>query len=71
MSLLFVMNGWELSRLVKTRAPETPVVIVAGHEEESHWERMNMRYVDAIVMKPLKLKEIDKTVQDPLLTGRT
>jgi CheY-like chemotaxis protein len=58
-----LMNGWELSQLIKERSPNTPVMVVSGACDQMYWEKMNMRYVDAIVLKPFKLKEIEKTVE--------
>ncbi len=63
-----LMNGWELSRLVKERSPTTPVIVVTGFCDDAHWEKMAMNTVDAIVTKPFKVKEIDKTIQN-LLSG--
>jgi two-component system, NarL family, capsular synthesis sensor histidine kinase RcsC len=65
-----LMNGWELSRLVKERSPKTPVIVVTGFCDNKHWEKTNMSCVDAIIPKPFKLKEIDTTVQR-LLNGGT
>jgi len=64
-----LMNGWELSRLVKERSPKTPVIIVTGLNDNGHWEKINMRYVDAIIMKPFKLKDVDSTIQRLLNNG--
>ena len=64
-----LMNGWELSRLVKERSPKTPVIVVTGLNDHGHWEKMNMRYVDAIVMKPFRPEEIHGTVQRLLSNG--
>lgn len=64
-----LMNGWELSRLIKERSPNTPVMVVSGACDEKHWEKMNMRCVDAIILKPFRLKEIEGTVQRLLNSG--
>jgi len=58
-----LMNGWELSRLIKERSPNTPVMVVSEACGETHWEKMNMPCVDAIILKPFKLKEIEGTVR--------
>ena len=58
-----LMNGWELSRLVKERSPKTPVIVVTGFCEDVHWEKADKSCVDAIIPKPFKLKEFDNTVQ--------
>jgi CheY-like chemotaxis protein len=64
-----LMNGWELSRLIKERSPSTPVMVVSGACDETHWEKTNMSCVDAIIPKPFKLKEIKGTVQRLLNSG--
>jgi CheY-like chemotaxis protein len=65
-----LMNGWELSRLIKERSPNTPVMVVSGACDETHWEKPKMSCVDAIIPKPFKLKEIDATVQSLLNSGK-
>jgi CheY-like chemotaxis protein len=64
-----LMNGWELSRLIKERSPNTPVMVISGACDEKHWGKTNMRCVDAIILKPFKLKEIEGTVQRLLNSG--
>ena len=64
-----LMNGWELSRLIKERSPNTPVMVVSGCGDETNWEKTNMRCVDAIIVKPFKLKEIEGTVRRLLNNG--
>lgn len=64
-----LMNGWELSRLVKEHSPNTPVMVISGACDEGHWEKTNMRCVDALILKPFKLKEIAGTVQRLLNSG--
>jgi DNA-binding response OmpR family regulator len=58
-----LMNGWELSRLVKERSPKTPVMVVSGACDERHWEKVDMNCVDAIIPKPVGLKEIHGTIR--------
>jgi two-component system copper resistance phosphate regulon response regulator CusR len=58
-----VIDGCELSRLVKEKSPDTPVVVIAGFGDNKQWENLNLNYVDAIIMKPFKLEEIETTVQ--------
>ena len=58
-----LMNGWELSRIVKEQSPNTPVVVITGSCDDMLWEKLNMNLVDAIIPKPFKLEEIKKAVQ--------
>jgi two-component system copper resistance phosphate regulon response regulator CusR len=64
-----LMNGWELSRIVKEQSPNTPVIIVTGFCDDKLWENLNMNCVDAIIPKPFKLKEIEKIVRRLLKSG--
>ena len=58
-----LMNGWELSRLVKERSPKTPVILVTGSYEEKHAEKIGMKCVDAIIPKPFRVQEVEKTIR--------
>jgi CheY-like chemotaxis protein len=58
-----LMNGWELSRLVKERCPKTPVIVVTGLSNLNHRENANMNCVDAMIPKPFRLEELDRTLQ--------
>ena len=58
-----LMNGWELSRLIKERSPRTPVIVVSGFCEDKHPDQVDKSCVDAIIPKPFKLKEIEGTLQ--------
>ncbi len=64
-----LLNGWELSRLIKERSPNTPVMVVSGTCDEMHWEKTNMRCVDAIILKPFRLAEMEGTVRRLLNSG--
>lgn len=58
-----LMNGFELSRRVKEQSSKTPVIVVTGGCGDAHWEELNPNCVDAIIPKPFKLKELERTVQ--------
>jgi CheY-like chemotaxis protein len=64
-----LMNGWELSRLVKDQSPSTPVIAVTGGCEDKLWEKLNTNRVDAVILKPFKLEEVEQTVWRLLNTG--
>jgi CheY-like chemotaxis protein len=65
-----LMNGLELSQLVKEQSPHTPVIVITGTCDDRHWEKLNTSCVDAIIPKPFRLEEIEKTVQMLLDRGR-
>ncbi len=57
------MNGWEFSRLVKEQSPNTPVIVITGCCDDTQRKKLNANGVDAIILKPFKLEEIEKAVQ--------
>ena len=63
------MNGWELSRIIKERSPDTPVVVISGSYDDKLWEKVNMNWVDAIFIKPFKPEEIEGAVRRLLNRG--
>jgi CheY-like chemotaxis protein len=63
------MNGWELSRIIKERSSNTPVIAITGSYDDKLWETVKMNGVNAVFIKRFKLKEIQQTVQR-LLSGR-
>jgi CheY-like chemotaxis protein len=62
-------NGWELSRIVKEKPPNTPVVVITGASDDKVWEKLNTNSIDSIIPKPFKLQEIEQTVQMLLSSG--
>ena len=64
-----LMNGWELSRLVKEQSPKTPVIVMTGCCDAKHREKLNTNFVDALIPKPFNLKEIERTDQRLLNAG--
>ena len=65
-----ILDGGRFSRLVKEQSPDTPVIMITGEADSNRfWEKLNMNYVDAIIPKPFKLKEIFTTVQRLLNSG--
>jgi len=60
-----LMNGLELSRLVKEQSPNTPVIVITAFCGETSREELT-KCADALIPKPFKLQEIQKTVQSLL-----
>jgi CheY-like chemotaxis protein len=58
-----LMNGWELSRHVKDQSPNTPVIIITGVCDDQLREKLSMNRLDAIILKPFGLKEVETVVQ--------
>ncbi len=58
-----LMNGWELSRFIKERSSNTPVIVMTGFYDGEQCEKLSMNCVDAIILKSFKLEEIEKAIQ--------
>ena len=56
------MDGWELAFHIKSRAPNTPVVLITGQQKEEVMESDKGDRVDFVLFKPFELKEMQKTV---------
>ena len=57
---------WQLTGILKTHSPKTPVILVA----EPHEEKSSTNHVEAIIPKPLKLDDIEGTVRRLLSNGK-
>ncbi len=57
------IDGWTLALHIKDKSPTTPVVLITGSEEESIMEKLKGSCVDSVMFKPVRLQEIEKTVQ--------
>ena len=64
-----LMDGSQLSHLVKERSPSTPVVMITGGFDDARLEKLKGRNIDAVLLKPFKLKEIQETVRSLLSSG--
>jgi CheY-like chemotaxis protein len=58
-----LMNGWQLSRVVKEQSPSTPVIVITGFCDDEQRKKLTTTSVDAIILKPFKLEEIENTVE--------
>ena len=57
------MDGWTLAFHVKSKAPETPVVLMTGEEENKIMQDLEGSCFDIAMFKPFRLEEIEKTIQ--------
>ncbi len=53
------LNGWDLALAVKSRSPETRVVLVTGWGSQLEEEAAQARGVDLVVSKPFSLEDIE------------
>ncbi|MBI4591374.1 MAG: GAF domain-containing protein [Candidatus Rokubacteria bacterium] len=52
------VNGWQVARAVKDRAPSVPVLLITGWGVELPPEQLRAHGVDAVLSKPVKLEDI-------------
>ncbi|MGB9629677.1 MAG: response regulator [Thermodesulfobacteriota bacterium] len=57
------MNGWEVVRWIKERAPKIPVALVTGWGVNLDEDKIRESGVDWIIAKPFQVHEILETVQ--------
>jgi signal transduction histidine kinase/ActR/RegA family two-component response regulator/putative methionine-R-sulfoxide reductase with GAF domain len=60
------LSGWEVTRLVKMRRPETPVVLVTGWGDQIELADALRRGVSYVLPKPFDVEEIRATVREAL-----
>ena len=57
------IDGLELARLLKERAPQKPVLLLTAHlETVSSQEKIRLQNVDAVVGKPFTLEELNEAL---------
>jgi CheY-like chemotaxis protein len=61
-----VMDGWSLTRSIKERSPNTPVVLMTGADRETVLKKVVRVPVDSVIFKPFGLEDLRKTVQGAL-----
>lgn len=64
------MGGMELSWELKQLRPNIPIILCSGFSEKLSRERINMIGIDAILMKPIPIKELSVTIRNVILTQR-
>jgi CheY-like chemotaxis protein len=60
------MDGLSLARHIKARSPGTPVILLTGSERETVRKQVERAPVDSIIFKPIRLEDLQKTVQGAL-----
>jgi DNA-binding response OmpR family regulator len=56
------MNGWEVTKLIKTRIPQLPVALITGWGTNLDEKKIKESGVDWIIGKPFQVNEILETV---------
>jgi DNA-binding response OmpR family regulator len=56
------MNGWEVTKLIKTRIPQLPVALITGWGTDLDEKKIKESGVDWIIGKPFQVNEILEVV---------
>lgn len=56
------MNGWEVTKLIKTRIPQLPVALITGWGTNLDEKKIKESGVDWIIGKPFQVNEILEAV---------
>jgi CheY-like chemotaxis protein len=55
-------NGWEVAKWIKTKIPQTPVVLITGWGTNLDEAKIKESGVDMIIGKPFQVNEILETI---------
>ena len=61
-----IMDGWSLTRCIKERSPNTPVVLMTGADRETVLKKVEKGPVDSVLFKPFGLEDFQRTVRRAL-----
>lgn len=57
------MSGWELSKCIKQRKPEIPIVIITGWGAQLGAEDLKKNNVESILSKPFNLDQVKQMIE--------
>lgn len=57
------MSGWELSKYIKQRKPEIPIVIITGWGAQLGAEDLKKNKVESILCKPFNLDQVKQMIE--------
>ena len=63
------MDGFSLARRIKARSPQTPVILMTGSDCDSVSERIQQSRINHVIFKPLRIDELQQTIQSALGIG--
>ncbi len=58
------MDGIEMSRIIKSLKPETPIIFTSAYEEPEFMEKLDQIGVQRKFVKPIELKELLKALEN-------
>lgn len=60
------VSGWDVSKAVKDKKPNVPVVVITGWGVSPDPDRMKDSMVDRVVSKPFQIDQLEKIIKDLL-----
>ena len=60
------MDGLSLARRIKARSPHTPVILMTGDDRDTVSERLQQSRINYVIFKPLRIDELQQTIQSAL-----
>jgi len=60
------ISGWEVSKAIKQRNPDVPVVVITGWGVSPDPNKMKNSKVDFIINKPFQLDQLEKIIRELL-----
>jgi len=61
-----IMDGWRLTRCIKERSPDTPVVWMTGADKGTVLKKMKREPVASVLFKSFRVKDLQSTVRGAL-----
>jgi CheY-like chemotaxis protein len=58
------ISGWEVSKAVKQRRPDVPVVVITGWGVDPDPNKVKDSKVDLIITKPFQVGQLEKTIKE-------
>ena len=58
------ISGWEVSKAVKQKRPDIPVVVITGWGVDPDPDKVKDSKVDLIITKPFQVDQLEKTIKD-------
>ncbi len=60
------ISGWDVSKMVKQKKPEVPVIIVTGWGLDPDPQKVKESKVDRLLTKPFQINQLEKIIKDLL-----
>ncbi len=60
------ISGWEVSRTIKQKKPDVPVILITGWGVDPDPDKVKDSKVDFVVNKPFQIDQLEKIIQDLL-----